>query len=218
MNPIQREFDSLAAEYETNRLAPWYQAHAELILDACPSLENGDILDVGCGSGYLLRSFLARNPGCRGVGVDLSAGMVAESRRRAEADGVNRIRFLQADWESLDLRTLGDYAFGFAFCANAFHYFSAPQQAARKLHDVLADGGTLYVLERNKSNSPLTRLWAWLHRHWIKDNVEFYTLSELASFFKQAGFTEVTVVRAVNRLFWKNKLYTSIVLLKCTRK
>lgn len=215
MNVIERQFNAVAADYESNRLADWYKAHANIILDACPPLAYGDVLDVGCGTGYLLRSFLARNPGARGAGVDIAANMVDRAAELARRDAIDSAQFIQADWETFDIQELHDYAFRLAFCANAFHYFSAPGRAAEKLCRVLADGGTLYVLERNKSNSPLTLLWGWLHRHWIKDNVEFYTLDQLTSCFKDAGFGDVTVVRTVNRLLWKNKLYTSVALLKC---
>ncbi len=217
MSVIEREFNAVAADYESNRLAEWYKAHARIILDACPPPNGGDVLDVGCGTGYLLRNVLARSPGARGVGVDIAGNMVDRAAALARRDGIDNARFLRADWETLDTRDLDDYAFRLAFCANAFHYFSAPGRAAEKLCRVLADGGTLYVLERNKSNSPLTLLWGWLHRHWIKDNVEFYSLDELTACFKNAGFEDVTVVRTINRLLWKGKLYTSVALLKCTK-
>jgi ubiquinone/menaquinone biosynthesis C-methylase UbiE len=218
MNVIEREFNALAADYESNRLAPWYQAQADLVLDACGPLENRDVLDVGCGTGYLLRSYLARNPGARGVGIDIAGGMVERAEALAAADGVNNARFITADWETLDPKELDEFNFRLAFCTSAFHYFSAPRQAAEKLCRALDSGGTLYLIERNKSNSPLTLLWGWLHRHLIKDNVEFYSLEELVDCFRAAGFADVTVARTVNRLLWKNKLYTSVALLKCTKQ
>jgi len=104
-----------------------------------------------------------------------------------------------------------------AFCANAFHYFSAPRRAAQKFADVLAEGGRLYVWERNKSSSALTHLWGWLHRHYIKDNVEFYTTGELQVMFSEAGFREVEPMVSLNRLLWKRKLYTSAVLIQCLK-
>lgn len=102
----------------------------------------------------------------------------------------------------------------FELAPNTFHYFAAPAEAAARLHRVLADGGRLYLLERNKANSALTRLWGWLHRHWIRDNVEFYSLDELHRCLSGAGFEPVTVAHTVTRLLWKNKLYTSIALLE----
>ena len=39
---IEKEFNAIAAEYETNQLADWYQAHASEILKHCIVLEEGD--------------------------------------------------------------------------------------------------------------------------------------------------------------------------------
>lgn len=216
MNVIERQFNGLAPAYEHNRLAPWYQAHAELILRHCGPLPHGMVLDVGCATGYLLRRFLARNPGASGVGIDIAAAMVAEAGRRAHRDGLQRLDFQRGDWETLDIGPL-EGRFDLVFCANALHYFAAPAEAAARFHRVLADGGRLYLLERNKANSALTRLWGWLHRHWIRDNVEFYSLDELRRCLTGAGFEPVSVAHTVTRLLWKNKLYTSIALLECSK-
>lgn len=217
MNVIAKEFNALAPQYENNRLAPWYKAHAKEILSQSPRLPDGDILDVGCGTGYLLRTYIKSNPGTRGLGLDISRAMVEQAQRLAESDGLTNVRFINGDWESLEPGVLANRSFRLVFCANAFHYFSSPQKAARQMYDVMTDDGCLYVLERNASNSVLTRAWGWLHQHCIKDNVEFHTEDQLASYFTNAGFTNVTTVRSINRVLWKNKLYTSVVLLKCTR-
>lgn len=217
MSRIEREFDAAAPHYESNRLASWYKAHADLILGRCRPARDGDVLDVGCGTGYLLRSYLAKHPDSRGVGLDISGKMVETAGRFADMENLNNARFIQGDWETFDPRRLDAYSFELAFCANAFHYFSAPRQAARKFADTVADGGRLYVWERNKSSSALTRLWGWLHRHYIKDNVQFYTTGELQTIFSEAGFRKVEPILEVNRLFWKRKLYTSAVLIECLK-
>lgn len=217
MNGIEREFDATAPHYESNRLAPWYKAHADLILGRCRPARDGDVLDVGCGTGYLLRSYLAHHPENRGIGVDISGQMVAAAGRLAEQENVPNIRFIKEDWEAFDIRRLADYNIELAFCVNAFHYFSAPRRAAEKFADTIAEGGRLYLWERNKSSSALTRLWGWLHRHYIKDNVEFYSTGELQAIFSEAGFREVEPILEVNRLFWKRKLYTSAVLIECLK-
>lgn len=60
------------------------------------------VLDVGCGVGRWSR-LLARR-GAEVTGVDLSATMVAEARRRAEDEGLgSRCRFLRQDLAELDL-------------------------------------------------------------------------------------------------------------------
>lgn len=217
MSVVRQEFDALAGDYETNRLAPWYRAHADLILERLPPLEHGLIVDVGCATGYLLRRYLRRYPGASGLGVDVAPAMIEQAERLAREDGVDNARFMTADWETIDPAALTGQPARIVVCANAFHYFASPEAAALRLWEILDEGGLLYVLERDKSRSALTLLWGWLHRHFIKDNVEFYTRDELTSFVTRAGFRDVAVVQSINRLLWKRKLYTSIVLLECRK-
>ena len=106
------------------------------------------------------------------------------------------------------------YNFKIIFCANAFHYFTEPQTASNKLYELLQVDGMLYVLERNKARSLLTFFWGFLHSTFIKDQVVFYKNSELISFFEIAGFSSVRIVRSIKKYFWKNKMFTSIVLIE----
>lgn len=218
MNVIKKEFDDLAPVYESNRLSPWYQAHAKEILRQCPPLRDGNILDVGCGTGYFLRNYLKRNPGARGAGLDVSLAMIGEARKKAESEQIGNVEFVNGDFEEISLQTFALYDFRIIVCANAFHYFSDPQRAADKLFRLLGDGGVLFILERDKSRSPLTLLWSFLHRNYIKDQVEFYDQNELLQFFERAGFREASVIQSIRRYFWKSKLFTSIVLIGCRKE
>ena len=217
MNVVEKEFNALAAEYEENRLSAWYQAHAEEMLQHCTALQHGDILDVGCGTGYFLREYVKRNPGVRAVGIDTSAEMISTAREKAAAEGLENIGFIHADWEKLDPRIFEGYRFRLIFCANAFHYFEQAQTASNKLFNQLSEGGRLYVLERNKSRSLLTLLWGFLHTVFIRDQVVFYKTSDPIHLFNNAGFVHVKALRSIKKYFWKNKTFTSIVLIQASR-
>ena len=214
VNVIEKEFNDLAAEYETNRLSDWYQAHADEILKHCLDLEEGDILDAGCGTGYFLRSYLKGKPHIRAVGIDTSLTMIDEAKEKASTAEIRNLEFIHANWEKLDPDLFKDYRFKAIFCANVFHYFSDPQSATDRPFKQLAEGGTLYVLERNKTFSPLTLLWGFTHKVLIKDHVMVYKTSELVSFFEKAGFKHIKILSSIKKYFWKNKLYTNIVLLE----
>lgn len=218
MNVVEKEFNALAPEYEENRLAEWYQAHAGEILRSCQALDTGDILDVGCGTGHFLRTYVRDNPGVRAVGMDISSNMIEVAKGKARAAGLDQIEYIHADWEAFDTDTLKAYNFKLIFCANAFHYFNQPQSAMLKFYEQLTEGGTFYLLERNKARSALTFIWGVLHKVLIRDQVVFYKTSELISICKKAGFKEVRVLRSINKYFWKNKLFTSIVLLQGKKK
>ncbi|MEO7589334.1 MAG: methyltransferase domain-containing protein [Arachnia sp.] len=65
-------------------------------------LQPGDtVVDLGCGTGVNL-PILARAVGERGrvVGVDLSAGMLARARRRADHHGLPQVSLIRADIRS----------------------------------------------------------------------------------------------------------------------
>jgi len=218
MNVVEKEFNALAEEYEDNRLAGWYQAHADEMLKLCDGIESGDILDVGCGTGHFLRTYLQDKPGLRAVGLDISSTMIEVAKSKAQSSDLDQIEFIHADWEAFDVDLLKAYEFKIIFCANAFHYFSKPQKATEKLFRLLADDGRLYVLERNKSRSLLTFIWGVLHTVLIKDQVIFYKTSELVAILEKAGFKDVGTLRSIKKYFWKNKLFTSIVLLEGKKK
>ncbi len=214
MSVVEKEFDSKAADYENNRLSIWYQAHADEMLRHCLQIDEGDILDIGCGTGHFLREYLKDKPGLRAVGVDISSSMINEASRKASDAGLDNLEFIHADWESMSPATFSGYNFKIIFCANAFHYFTDPQAASDKLYELLQQSGTLYVMERNKARSLLTFFWGILHTTLIKDQVVFYKNSELVSFFENAGFKSVRIARSIKKYFWKNKLFTSIVLIE----
>jgi SAM-dependent methyltransferase len=99
------------------------------------------VVDVGCGCGASSLA-LARCVGDVGsvTGVDISGPMLAHARLRAEADGLNQLRFLQGDAQvhpfeeaSVDLVTS---RFGIMFFENF-------ESAFRNLHRALKPGGRI---------------------------------------------------------------------------
>jgi len=79
--------------------------------------QGSRVIDMGCGTGALLFSLA---DWCSGlVGVERSGRMWAYGRRRAEALGLNQIRFVQGDGTQLD--TFRDGSFDYASASMVFH-------------------------------------------------------------------------------------------------
>jgi len=218
--PIAREFDAKAAVYETNRLADWYKGHAERIVDRLALQPGALVLDVGCGTGYLLRAIVRRFPGVDGAGVDLAPAMIEEARNKAASEGMASLRFECADWEDRNFdgtRLFEGRSPSCILCVNALHYFAAPQAAFDKMWRILAPGGRAWVLERAREGSILTAVWAYLHHYLIRDHVRFYKTGDLLDMMRQAGFEQARTEISLRRILWRGKAYTSVALISGVR-
>ena len=94
------------------------------------------ILDVGCGTGRLLRLAEARFPAADLVGVDPAPQMVRQAQGSA-GEG-SSIRFQQAGAEELPFP---DSRFDLVFSTLTFHHWSDQAKAGAEIARVLAPGG-----------------------------------------------------------------------------
>jgi len=217
---IVREFDAKAAVYETNRLSAWYKGHAEKITERLALQPGALVLDVGCGTGYLLRAIVRRFPGVDGIGLDLAPAMIEEARNKAASEGMASLRFECADWEDGNLRfdqLLMDRRPNCILCVNTLHYFSAPQAAFDRMWGLLAPGGKVWVLERAREGSILTAVWGYLHRYLIRDHVRFYRTGDLLDMMRHAGFQQARTEISLRKFLWRGKAYTSLALISGVR-
>lgn len=213
---VKDEFDSKASVYDSYRLAGWYQAHNDLIARHLPASGPVRLLDVGCATGYLIRTVLGANPEASAIGIDLSPRMVAVAR---EGGLGGRASFFHDDWEDPGdalVRELAPRSVTHAACASVLHYFNDPVAALRRIGEALEPGGSLYLLERRRESSPITQIWDLAHRHVIRDNVRFYSSTELLEMIGRAGFRHGDVVEHTRKYFWKNKISTNLSLIRAT--
>lgn len=219
---IREEFDRKAEEYEAGRLAPWYRAQGELALQHLPERGPGPLVDVGCGTGWMLRRWASARGGERGVGVDLAPGMVERARHLARAEGVEGLTFLAGDWldpatRRLVLEELPAPARAIT-CVSVLHYFADPEEALRGMASLLAPGGKVVVIDRALDGAPLTRAWGLLHRRVIGDHARFHRSEDLQAHMEAAGLERARVEARIRRLHWKGKLATSLVLVSGYRR
>lgn len=135
---------------------------ADLALARCPSPDR--VLDVGCGTGMLLRELARRLPGAAELtGVDAAAGMIEQARAKA-ADP--RLTFVQGTAERLPF---GDGSFDLVISTTSFDHWADQQAGLAECRRVLAPGGlfaltdlcstwllpTLVGSRRNRARTPL---------------------------------------------------------------
>src|SRR5688500_18076802 len=151
------QFDRWSLRYERSK---WQRllfdrVHGRAFALAAPFGVPNDILDVGCGWGWLLRAGHRRWRNARLFSVDPSAGMVEAGKRITPAE----IHLTGA--ESIPL---ADASIDLAFSTIAFHHWADPAQGLREVARVLRPGGH-FVLVVTVGTDWLARyLTVWLLR------------------------------------------------------
>jgi ubiquinone/menaquinone biosynthesis C-methylase UbiE len=101
------------------------------------------LLDVGCGTGYLLRRLAGRYPEARTlIGVDPAPAMV---RIAASGHGDERLRFSVGVAEALPFP---DRTFHLVVSTTSFDHWSDQRRGLSECHRVLADGGRLVLVDQ----------------------------------------------------------------------
>jgi ubiquinone/menaquinone biosynthesis C-methylase UbiE len=138
-------FDDRAAGYEDGVLGRMHHEIADRTVDLCldgvPAPRR--ILDVGCGTGYLLRRLAARVPTATGlVGVDAAASMIGVAEAAATDE---RLRFSVGTAEHLPSP---DARFDLVVSTTSFDHWADQQAGLGECARVLAPGGRLVLVDQ----------------------------------------------------------------------
>lgn len=102
------------------------------------------VLEAGCGVGAQTVILAASSPGVSLTAVDVSAGSLAEARRRAVDAGHTNVTFQQADIFALPFPP---GRFDHVFVCFVLEHLADPSGALRALMRVLKPGGSMTVIE-----------------------------------------------------------------------
>ena len=126
------------------------------LLDAADIRPGDHVLDIGCGNGETTRgaATLARHG--RVLGVDLSARMLEQARRRATEEGLSNVDLLQADAQ---IHPFPPERLDLAISRTGTMFFGDPVAAFANIRRALRPGGRLVLL-----------VWQGIDRNdWIRE-------------------------------------------------
>jgi SAM-dependent methyltransferase len=131
----------LDAEGSEDAVARWKTLSFDL-LEAGP---GAVVVDVGCGPGDDVRALALRTaPGGRAIGVDLSASMIEEARRRSAAGTGPGGEFLVSDASTIPL---GDGVADGCRCERVLQHVEDPAAVVREMARVVRPGGIVLAAE-----------------------------------------------------------------------
>ena len=123
-----------------------YLAELAAVMALLPDLP-ATVLDLGCGTGWTSR-FLAKR-GYHVTGIDIAEDMIAVAEAQRAAEGVEALRFLACDYETLGIA--GEYDAAVFF--DALHHSEDERAAIRAAFGALKPGGVCVVSEPGKGHA-----------------------------------------------------------------
>lgn len=121
---------------------------------------GGEVLDVGCGTGYLFLPLLRR--GFQMTGVDLSETLVEVLDRRVRKEFVDDVRLVAQDVESFLQQETKRY--DGIVCSAILHHLYDYESAVRQLAERLKPGGILLIFFEPLKQRIASKLRFRLHR------------------------------------------------------
>jgi len=199
-DPIVTEYAAQARDYD--RTWSFYiEATTQQTLRRLPMSPRAKVLDVGCGTGELLRRLRAKYPQASLAGLDPVEEMLAVARDKLS--GTEDLRVGYAD--SLPWKAA---SFDVVVSCNMFHYISHPISALQEMGRVLRPGGTL-VLTDWCDDYLACRLCNLYLRLTNRAFYKTYRQAECQSLLHAAGYRDASIERY--KISWLWGLMTAVV-------
>ena len=177
---LNSHFDDDPGGYEALRVGWLFQRRLREILGHLSSLRAGDtVVEIGSGTGLLLRHLASERPDLRFFGVEPIAGYVDYAN--GEAANAGNVSFVQGFAE--DLADLGLPKADMVLTNDVLHHVADIEAVCRSVADATQDWGQWLVIEPNPQNP------------WV---IWFHTRTDGEALFHTRKFT-----RAAGRNGWQ---------------
>ncbi|HTZ49019.1 MAG TPA: class I SAM-dependent methyltransferase [Verrucomicrobiae bacterium] len=186
---LREEFNRWA---EAGRGDGMEQDHLPITLPVLEKMQltaADNVLDVGCGSGWLARRISKLVPQGRMVGMDISDEMIRVARRNS----VEHHNILFVTGEVAEIPWEPNF-FNHAISVESAYYWPDPAAGAREIYRILRPQGTVWILINYYRDNPYCHPWGGL----LAVPTQLLAAEEWAELFRRAGFSNVSTERVVD--------------------
>lgn len=173
-------FDMQATTYDIDKNGKHARNIYPYILDKISNIRFSNVLDVGCGTGEILKRIKFLYPTALLYGIDISKEML----KQAEKKGLDKSKLFLGDAENLPFE---NEKFDLLICTDSFHHYPNPQKVIEGFYRVLKTDGYLLLADFVKP-FPVRQLMNIFIPFSNEGDVKIYSRNEILSFLKHSGF------------------------------
>ena len=200
IDPVVKEYAAQARNYD--RTWSFYiEATTQETLKRTPMSAHSRVLDIGCGTGELLRRLRAKYPDATLAGLDPVEQMLAVARDKLSGKEDLRVGYANA----LPWRT---GSFDVVVSCNMFHYITHPIEALHEMGRVLRPGGVI-VMTDWCDDYLACRLCNLYLRLTNRAFYKTYRQKECVALIRTAGYRDLAIERY--KISWLWGLMTAVI-------
>lgn len=189
-NLSKSAFNVQANTYDVDKNGKHARGQYKYVLNELQQLDFQKILDVGCGTGEILKSITERYSFAQLYGLDISEEMLKQANDKLKGTAT----LILGDAENITLET---NSFDLLLCTDSFHHYPNPQQAISEFYRVLKHGKFLLIADYWKP-FPIRQIMNLFISYSNEGDVKIYSKKEIIEFLKQGGFQEIIYKKIQN--------------------
>lgn len=182
-NLSKSAFNVQANTYDVDKTGKHARGQYKYVLNELQQLDFQKILDVGCGTGEILKSIKERYSFVQLYGLDISEEMLKQANDKLKGTAT----LILGDAENITLET---NSFDLLLCTDSFHHYPNPQQAISEFYRVLKHGKFLLIADYWKP-FPIRQIMNLFISYSNEGDVKIYSKKEIIEFLKRGGFQEI---------------------------